>query len=205
MSTRNFLKEVLKNFPKTDFAFAYGSAIFPQRTETKKSSKMVDVIFSVDNPSQWHAENSKVNPFHYNFSRKFFLSTFESWKPGVQFFPFASLSKIDSTKYSFVTNEIKYGVIPTNLLISDLLQWDDMYISGRMQKPIVSFNKNKLVFSENCAQIDKAQKVNLENAFTLALFMLPDRFKLIDLFKEITKLSYKGYNLFSDFKNLFSD
>lgn len=81
---------------------------------------------------------------------------------------------------------IKYGVISTGTLIEDLLNWNNLYIAGRLQKPvkIVSMNENIVLR----AALDK----NLKSAVTTACLMLPESFSEEDLFIEIAGLSYSG-------------
>lgn len=35
---------------------------------------------------------------------------------------------------------IKYGVISTDNLVNDMLSWETLYVSGRLQKPVSTFN-----------------------------------------------------------------
>lgn len=81
---------------------------------------------------------------------------------------------------------IKYGVISTSTLIEDLLNWNNLYIAGRLQKPvkIVAMNENVALRSA----LDK----NLKSAVTAAFLMLPESFSEEDLFLEIAGLSYSG-------------
>ncbi|XP_077713916.1 phosphatidate cytidylyltransferase, mitochondrial isoform X5 [Canis aureus] len=81
---------------------------------------------------------------------------------------------------------IKYGVISTNILIDDLLNWNNLYIAGRLQKPvkIIAMNENIALRSA----LDK----NLRSAVTTAFLMLPESFSEEDLFIEIAGLSYSG-------------
>ncbi|XP_077889592.1 phosphatidate cytidylyltransferase, mitochondrial isoform X4 [Ictidomys tridecemlineatus] len=81
---------------------------------------------------------------------------------------------------------IKYGVISTSILIEDLLNWNNLYIAGRLQKPvkIIAMNENVILRSA----LDK----NLKSAVTAAFLMLPESFSEEDLFIEIAGLSYSG-------------
>ncbi len=80
---------------------------------------------------------------------------------------------------------IKYGVVRLNTLQRDLLQWDSLYIAGRLHKPVKT-----LVTSP---QIDAAQTLNLESALRIALLLLEDdKFSLRQLLRMLCGLSYEG-------------
>ena len=79
---------------------------------------------------------------------------------------------------------IKYGVISKRRLIRDLLEWSDLYISGRMHKPIHSLTTDE--------HVEAAQSSNVESAVRTALLLLPTRFTRLELFRTICMLSYSG-------------
>ncbi|CAM9873089.1 unnamed protein product [Rangifer tarandus platyrhynchus] len=81
---------------------------------------------------------------------------------------------------------IKYGVISTSVLIEELLNWNNLYIAGRLQKPV------KVVAMNEDVALRSALDQNLKSAVTAAFLMLPESFYEEDLFTEIAGLSYSG-------------
>ncbi|XP_036856222.1 phosphatidate cytidylyltransferase, mitochondrial isoform X5 [Manis javanica] len=81
---------------------------------------------------------------------------------------------------------VKYGVISTSVLIEDLLNWNTLYIAGRLQKPV------KIVAMNENVSLRSALDKNLKSAVTTAFLMLPESFSEEDLFIEIAGLSYSG-------------
>ncbi|XP_053456386.1 phosphatidate cytidylyltransferase, mitochondrial isoform X2 [Nycticebus coucang] len=81
---------------------------------------------------------------------------------------------------------IKYGVISTSILIEDLLNWNNLYVAGRLQKPV------KIVAMNENVSLRSALDKNLRSAVTAAFLMLPESFSEDDLFVEIAGLSYSG-------------
>jgi translocator assembly and maintenance protein 41 len=118
------------------FALAYGSGAYTQNgydTEQQKAT-MVDLIFGVTHPEHWHSLNVRQNPSHYSC-----LKTF-----GVKAITYTQ-EKIGGRIYyntDLVVNgiRIKYGVVSMHHLERDLLEWETMYLAGRMQKPVFSPN-----------------------------------------------------------------
>ncbi|XP_059736113.1 phosphatidate cytidylyltransferase, mitochondrial-like isoform X2 [Bos taurus] len=81
---------------------------------------------------------------------------------------------------------IKYRVISTSVLIEDLLNWNNLDIAGRLQKPV------KIVAMNEDVALRSALDQNLRSAVTAAFLMLPESFAEEDLFMEIAGLSYSG-------------
>jgi len=80
---------------------------------------------------------------------------------------------------------IKYGVIRLTTLQRDLLQWDRLYIAGRLHKPVKTVITNP--------QIAAAQTLNLESALRVALLLLEEEtFSLRQLLRVLCGLSYEG-------------
>ncbi|XP_057832805.2 uncharacterized protein LOC131043591 [Cryptomeria japonica] len=174
------LAEPLKHMPPVEFAFAYGSGVFPQPGRVVKDEEpMVDYILGVADPIQWHTENLQRNRDHYSFIMAHFGSktvteVAEKIGVGVHFNAFVP----------WKDKKIKYGVIRMHWLIRDVLNWDSLYISGRLQKPVHILRDNLNLENVNAA--------NLKGATAAALLLLPPEFSEEDLFVKICGLSYMG-------------
>ncbi|XP_074169081.1 phosphatidate cytidylyltransferase, mitochondrial isoform X3 [Rhinolophus sinicus] len=146
----------------------------------------------VDDPVAWHSKNLKKNWNHYSFLKvlgsKFITTVQNNYGAGVYYNP---LILCDGRL-------IKYGVISTRVLIEDLLNWSNLYIAGRLQKPvkIVAMNENVALRSA----LDK----NLKSAVTAAFLMLPESFSEEDLFIEIAGLSYSDKSPEGQFTQLMT-
>lgn len=167
---------VLQHFPPVDLAFAYGSAVFKQ--QGRDLGKMLDLVFAVSDPMEWHRKNMESNSIHYSFLRLFgpsFISNIQRLPAGVYY---NTLVKMDS-------HLIKYGVISSEDLYKDLTEWHWMYISGRLHKPVVLLNNNN--------RLTKALECNLHSAVLCSLLLMNKKyFALEELFTQITRLSFMG-------------
>ncbi|XP_076639902.1 phosphatidate cytidylyltransferase, mitochondrial [Colletes latitarsis] len=184
------LKGILKSFPRNmKFCFAYGSAAFKQLNN--QSNNMLDLIFVVRNANQWHAENLELNPTHYAQPLRFLghrviANVQENWGAKIYY---NTLVKI-AGGYT-----IKYGVISEVSLVEDLLDWNDLYLAGRLHKPV-----KVLMEPSEQSQLPTALVQNLYSAIHAALLLLPQHFTEVDFYKTITGLSYTG-----DFRMTFGE
>lgn len=69
-------------------------------------------------------------------------------------------------------------------LCSDLLNWESLYLAGRMHKP--------LRIIKDDARVRLTQQVNLTSAVRAALLTLPEEFSETELFERIAGISYSG-------------
>ncbi|XP_074597301.1 phosphatidate cytidylyltransferase, mitochondrial [Brevipalpus obovatus] len=203
----NYLKKLLSIFPNDYcFAFAYGSAIYRQSVDKivqastssssssgnsgnnndqpSSSQKMIDLVLVVNDSSNFHRENLKLNPSHYSFLRllgsKMITHVQDNFAAKVYY---NSLITIVDEK-----NEkrlVKYGVINTQSLIDDLLDWNHLYIAGRLHKPV------KIIHPAE-GELAKALSINHQNAFYASLLLLSETFSEEQLFTTITNMSYDG-------------
>jgi translocator assembly and maintenance protein 41 len=81
VATEVELRSVLDGLPPVQHAFGYGSGVMPQpqpKQQHKNDNEnngqeqarrvagtVVDFVFAVDSPREWHAENMARNPHHY--------------------------------------------------------------------------------------------------------------------------------------------
>mmetsp|Transcript_2802 Transcript_2802/g.6121 ORF Transcript_2802/g.6121 Transcript_2802/m.6121 type:complete len:423 (-) Transcript_2802:295-1563(-) len=151
-------------------------------------AKMVDFIVAVEDPASWHEENMTTcgNTAHYSslmralgpracarlqdaqhFGARMYFNTlvpFRSERPQQQLF--------------------KYGVISTTALAHDIKHWSWLYAAGRLQKPVRILTRN--------TQLERLNKLNIENAARAALLTLPETFREEDMYVALASLSYTG-------------
>jgi hypothetical protein len=97
----------------------------------------------------------------------------------------------DLVKLRSVSNgvqRIKYGVIQHSAALRDLLDWEFLYLAGRMHKPVATLTC--------CPRITEAQAQNQKAAVAAALLLLPQHFTWERLLHTICGLSYQGKHSF---------
>ncbi|KAG8417550.1 Mitochondrial translocator assembly and maintenance protein 41 [Metarhizium acridum] len=182
------------------YCFAYGSGVFPQEdisrsiTEAefravhpkppealvkaqKGSPKMIDFIFGVSHTQHWHSINIRQHRDHYSGIASLgsgLVSRVQSWGAGVYFNPYVEVNGM----------LIKYGVTSIDNLVKDLSTWDNLYLAGRLQKPVKILRDHP--------QVRLANQHNLIAAVRTALLLLPPQFTETDLYSTIAGLSYMG-------------
>lgn len=171
---------ILARFPQQlNFCFAYGSAVKKQlRNESKEN--MIDLIFCVDNASKWHELNIKQNPSHYSGLKYFghnFVSKFQE-NFGAKIY-YNTLVPIEGVM-------IKYGVISTRDMVTDLLEWSDLYLAGRLHKPV------EILKNTSNSELLTALQLNLQSAVHSALLILPESFTEYEFYHVLSNLSYAG-------------
>ena len=186
--TDEYLQDIVGGFDApVRFAIGYGSGVFPQRGYTKSATDrpMLDFIFGVTHTQHWHSLNLRQNPDHYSWlgrvvGSRAIQSIQNDFGAGVYFNTDIQLE--DGTGM-----RMKYGVTSVDTLVSDLENWDTLYVAGRMQKP------TKMLRSD--ARVELAQKRNLESALRVALLQMSaeqTEFTDEELFLKIAELSYIG-------------
>ncbi|KAF5497946.1 Phosphatidate cytidylyltransferase [Colletotrichum siamense] len=183
------------------YAMAYGSGVFPQsktsRSVTdeefrtvhpkptsslmevqKGGPKMIDFIFGVTHTQHWHSLNMRQHRNHYSGLASFgsgLVSTFQDrWGAGVYFNPYV-------TKNGML---IKYGVTSIDNLCTDLSTWNNLYLAGRLQKPVKILRDHP--------RVRLANQANLLAAVRTALLLLPPKFTEKELYSTIARISYLG-------------
>jgi len=184
------LKYLLEEFPRNmKFCFAYGSGAFKQINND--GNNMLDLIFVVRNANKWHAENLAKNLKHYAQPLRYLgpkAITNVQEGSGAKIF-YNTLVRTNQDQL------IKYGVISEVSLVEDLLDWNNLYLAGRLHKPV-----KILTEPDENSQLRTALVQNLHSAVHAALLLLPEHFTEIDFFKRVTSLSYHG-----DFRMIFGE
>ena len=181
------MEKILSSFPAVQFAFAYGSGVIEQTSSSPSSpapsslDTLIDLVFVVDDPLDWHTRNMALNPSHYTpiipFSPPWVAFIQSKVGARVWYNVYISVPSIPSRL-------MKYGVISTSDLMRDLLSWKWLYIAGRLQKPVQILQSN--------LEIESAVQRNVEQALRVALLLMPRLFNEVDLFRGVASLSYIG-------------
>lgn len=192
MSAKILRSKILTRFPdRFAFCFAYGSGVKKQSGYTDAALKetLIDLVFCVDDPLQWHKQNIAMNPSHYSFMRFLGPSIVSKCQMNYGAKMYCNtLVPIDDDC------SIKYGVIAANDLCNDLNHWTDLYVAGRLHKPVTT------LIEPNSTHIQAAIENNLTSAIRVALLLLPTNFTYYDFFYEIAQISYRG-----DFRMIFGE
>lgn len=188
------LQKILNIFPvEPVFAFAYGSRVKEQANLEVNKNDQIDFVLAVDDPIEFHVKNVERNPGHYSFLRrlpgkgKAVANIQESFAAKVYYNP---LVKLDDDAY------IKYGVISTGPLVNDLLDWETLYIAGRLHKPVEILT----IAAHRSDYIKKALSINIQSAIHTALLLLEESFTEKELYTTIAGISYMG-----DFRMIFGE
>jgi len=198
-----------EHFPPIDHPLAYGSGIFHQpglyatppspsrRSENTGAhdGPMLDFIFPVRDPVAWHRENMTRNRTHYRgvarwFPARTIAACAEKIGAGVHF------NSIVPVHHKQQRHVIKYGVIATSRLLRDLCNWSDLYLAGRLHKPVLDLRTNTTNNTTNNTTstftLDEGIRANHRSALFTALLLLPERFTQRELLAAITGISYTG-------------
>ncbi|ESK87146.1 hypothetical protein Moror_11839 [Moniliophthora roreri MCA 2997] len=184
-STRALLESIVAQFnAPIRYAFAYGSGVFEQDGYNKPASPddpnspMLDFMFAVTHPDHFHSINMHQHASHYPLHSRIFgsdyVSRVQAIGPGVWFNAYVPMKGVT----------IKYGVTTIDNLCSDLLNWNTLYLAGRMHKPV------RIIKDD--ARVRLTQQVNLTSAVRAALLTLPSEFTELELFERIAGISYSG-------------
>ncbi|KNE71740.1 hypothetical protein AMAG_16045 [Allomyces macrogynus ATCC 38327] len=177
------LVKLIKDFKAPiRFAFAYGSAVFPQEGN---SGSMVDLILGVTHPTHWHSINLHQNRHHYSFLGSLGSSTVAALQDaawagaGVSYNPYVEIDGV----------MVKYGVVGIDRLCSDLTEWDTLYLAGRMHKPIqVLRHDSRVLLCQRTNLVNALRVVFLMHATTDPTAPLTED----ELYRRVAGLSYLG-------------
>ncbi|PHH63644.1 hypothetical protein CDD81_5625 [Ophiocordyceps australis] len=198
---REALRIMLRQFnAPIVYCFAYGSGVFPQESSSRViteeefravhphppdalvraqrgSPKMIDFIFGVTHTQHWHSINMKQHRDHYSSIASLgsgLVSRVQDWGAGVYFNPYIEVNGM----------LIKYGVTSIQNLVQDLSTWNNLYLAGRLHKPVKILRDHP--------QVRLANQHNLIAAVRTALLLLPPDFSERELYSTIAGLSYLG-------------
>ena len=184
------LPSIIERFPENVvFSFAYGSGAFQQANTDAKTFKnnMFDLILVVDDVHKFHVQNFSKNSKDYSLTNRIFLNPQR----------IADFQRTTGNKtwfHPFVKNALpngqllKYGVVELSDFENDMVNWSDLYLSGRLHKPVKKYFPKK----DLREKIENLIKMNREQALNTALLLLAEDVNEVELYEKIASLSYEG-------------
>ena len=194
MGTKLLMDQIIGHFPQRNlrFIFAYGSGVFQQYGHADASKNMLDFVFGVDDSVAWHEENFLHNRSHYSSLRHLGLKNI------VHIQDHLGARVYYNTLVPCEGRLVKYGVISMQSLVNDLLDWETLYMSGRLHKPVTVLRLGTAAGGNT--DLSQALVMNLQSAVRTSLLLLPEQFSEEELYTAIASLSYTG-----DFRMIFGE
>ena len=225
MESTTPLSAVLDVVPEVEHAFGYGSGVFAQPQASASDighadavrrasgdaasapprgtpNAMVDYVFAVRSPLEWHAENMRRNPSHYAphlraLGPAAVVAIADRVGVGVHFntlVPWRGAADAGSTLGPGHATHYKYGVVRLDTLCDDLKEWRSLFLAGRMQKPVAALEPDDDDARDKNARaaVAAASTANLRAALAAALLTLPETFSAEALRVALVGLSYRG-------------
>ena len=176
------MEGLVSSLPPCLLVAAYGSGVFPQGAASAlDASRLTDLLVVAEDGPAWHEANLALHPEHYprwlrDASRAERVQ--RTGGAGMLFFPFVQLGGVRA----------KYGVIGRSRFEEDLRQWDTLYCSGRLQKPVRLLHADSSLLG--------LLEGNLGFAASAAMVLMHSKRMMVhseaDVFLEIARISYDG-------------
>lgn len=178
MSTKEDITCFKEQRPTATGVYGYGSGVFRQANERENNQPSIDIIFIVEDLKKWHIENMAVNPKDYSFLGQLHFSR-------------ASITRVKGkNKITYLSNikegdrTFKYGVIESNDFLTSLETWENIFVAGRFQKPVLSISTNNT--------IQDAISYNRKCALIIACILSDRLTNIYSLYNILCGLSYSG-------------
>ena len=175
MEIKDLIGEFSKTRPGADIIVGYGSKVKAQAND-KGIPKQIDLIFGVDDALEWHKSNHEMNSSDYKSELGYkLLPLYGNLGPKINY-----LSYIPFENYMF-----KIGIVETENLLMDLINWHNFFLAGRFQKPIEII--------KGTAELNSAVDFNRINALKTALLASGKQtISEQELFEILCSLSFVG-------------
>ena len=149
---------------------------------------MLDLIFAVSNASEWHKDNLALNRQDYAWPLSLLsggmIANFQQTGGAkILYHPYVDALDLEPGEPEHPI-QLKYGVISSDDVATDLKDWTTLFCSGRLHKPAVVLQET--------SHFRYLLKHNLEAALHTSLLLLPSEFSEHDLYATIAGLSYTG-------------